>query len=554
MAPRKKVGEAFVEVGADLGPLEKGLKKGKQTTAAATKEMQTSASKMGAAIGVSMGAAALAVGAFVVKAVKDFAKLDRAYDQNARSLQKLGYSYKDGRKLIEDYADSIERLTEFSDEEAATSFNALLRITKDVNTSMQLNGLAMDKVARDGGNLTEVAEMLALAYQGNQRGLSQLSRELGIVGPQAKSTEAVFKELQDRYKGAAMESVSLSAELKKLTNELGNVGEKAGEFLAPAVVKVSQGLRAMMGSKEAGLLLDIDRITERIKVIQAALDKNGGKTNILGFEIDSGQAKTLAVYQKQLSDAQAALKAIRSAGTGGTGPIKPKPAQAEQADEQAAAQDRLDVLRQEIDLRNRTVEQMVEYAQRQEAIAEQFTGPVASSMQTFFDEAINGYKSMVDMADAVAKAIGKAFINMYAQVLEQQAAVAYAEAMGSSLNPFTALLAPGLFAKATLLATAAGGLRAVAANMAEGGMVKSRPGGTVVRLGERGEDEAVVPARKMGAMGGVQVGTVQLVYNGVKDARDAMSSGRAKAASDEILTRLDTANRGRGQRTIRGGR
>lgn len=560
MAQRKKVGEAFVEVGADIGPLEKGLKKGKASTAAATKSMQADATKMGAVIGSVMAGAALAVGAFAVKAVRDFAALDRVYDQNARSLQKLGYSYAEGRRLVENYADSIEALTEFSDEEAATSFNALLRITKDVNASMQLNGLAMDKVARDGGNLADVAEMLALAYQGNERGLSQLSRELGIVGPEAKSTEKVFGELERRYKGAAMETTTLWGELKKLGNELGNVSEKAGGGMAPAVMAASRQLRGLLGNKDVQLSNTIDGLTAKLKYLKAVASSPGDNTNLLylGNAIGKDLYDEIKNAESQLAVAMANRAALRGENGGPGKKLNPAPSQSAQdeADAKATAhaKERAQLLSDEIDLRNQLVEQQVAYAQAQEAIAEQFTGPMASSMQQFFEAAIQGYKTLNDMGEAVAKSIAKAFIGMYATVLEQQAAMAFAEAMGTSLNPFTALASPGMFARATLLATAAGGLRAVAANMAEGGIVKARPGGTVVRLGERGDDEMVVPARKMGAMGGgLQVGTVQLVYNGVKGAEDAMSSGRAKAASNDILARLDKANQQRGQRTIRGG-
>jgi hypothetical protein len=37
--------------------------------------------------------------------------------------------------------------------------------------------------------------------------------------------------------------------------------------------------------------------------------------------------------------------------------------------------------------------------------------------------------------------------------------------------------------------------------MATGGMVRATPGGTIVRLGEGGEDEWVIPASKMGGGG-----------------------------------------------------
>lgn len=60
--------------------------------------------------------------------------------------------------------------------------------------------------------------------------------------------------------------------------------------------------------------------------------------------------------------------------------------------------------------------------------------------------------------------------------------------------------------------------------LAEGGIVKARPGGIIANIGEGGQDEAVIPLNKMKGMGGFG-GGVTITFTGVfgKDAAQEIS-------------------------------
>lgn len=573
MAKQNKVGEAYVEVGGDIAPLDGALKKAEKNVQGFTTKSQKAFDKFDLVAGAAMVSAYAAVAAFVVDSVREMAKLDQALNRTATAVAKTGVAMKDARKFVDDYANSIEQMTAFQDTEALNSFNGLLRLTNDVQASMQLNALAMDMVTQNGGDLSQTAEMLGLAFQGNTRGVAGLAKELGVAGDNIKDVNRLFKQAQERFGGAAQTSLTLGGETAKLGNNLSNLIKDQLQPLVKWLTLSAKGYNELFQAARGG-------VQDAAAVHQKENNRILGRRLDLLAEIQKMEANRVAAgmtgvdlksYEAQIQLRRDEVKALeaeyRAANSGNGGPkkidlgkvaqdnFKKNNTEAEEAKRLKAAENRLEVLNQEIDLRNKLVDQMVAYAQAQEAIAAAFIGPVATSMQTFFEEMQSGLKSMQDFAEAVAKAIGKSFINMMAQVLEQKAAMAFAEAMGDSLNPFTALLAPGQFSKAALLASAAGGLRAVAANMAEGGRIKHRPGGTLINAGERGEDEFIVPARKMGnfAGGGVKVDKVQLVYNGIKDAADAMSSGRAIQSGYEIIQAIDTQRRGQGLRTVRGG-
>ncbi len=80
---------------------------------------------------------------------------------------------------------------------------------------------------------------------------------------------------------------------------------------------------------------------------------------------------------------------------------------------------------------------------------------------------------------------------------------------------------------------------------------------TIALIGEDGP-EKVTPlsgGHPLDDGGGLTVdGGVHLHYHGVKDAKDAMSGGRAAKSGHDIITALDQQRRRQGVRSKRGGR
>ncbi len=218
----------------------------------------------------------------VKEAVNDFAKLDQAFDTSARTLSHMGGTYVEAREKVEKYAESVESLTQFTKVEAVTSLNNVLNKTQDWTASLKLNGLAMDIVARDPTkNLLSISNSLALAFQGNSRGLMQVSRELGIVGPAAKDAGELFTELEKRFKGAAVETNNVTSELTKLKNEMEKISEEAGSKLAPIITDFSKTLRAQLGNKEAGLEISLAEATEKVEGLKKALIPGSLESSVL---------------------------------------------------------------------------------------------------------------------------------------------------------------------------------------------------------------------------------------------------------------------------------
>jgi hypothetical protein len=66
--------------------------------------------------------------------------------------------------------------------------------------------------------------------------------------------------------------------------------------------------------------------------------------------------------------------------------------------------------------------------------------------------------------------------------------------------------------------------------MASGGIVQARPGGTLVRVGEGGQDEAIIPLGSRGSMGS----TINIYLSGV--ITDPVATGQAVARALNAAT------------------
>lgn len=515
MGEKIEIGEAVLPFSTDLTEYNKGLLEAKSGL---SKFVGAGKEAVGVFTGLLATQAVAAVVTFVKTSVMEYAKLDKAIVRTSKTLEKLGYSFADARKHVEDYGDAIEATTQFSDEEAITSLQRLLKITQDLSAATQLNALAMDMVARDGGDLTDMAYNLGLAYNGNERGLMMLSRQLGVVGDKAKDAGYIFNLLEKRYRGAAKAADDLTTNFAKFGNALGNFGEKVGGDLA--------GPLNTLLKWATKLVLKIQELTKNVSYARVALTglTSIGGVGILGFIAGKFLPKSAPSKAKAITPGNVDL-------AGQAGKNRQGIDAAENAEK--ARKKRLEEIKEITDEINAAED---EYLAKVEQMGQLFIGPVAQGMQGFFQEMYNGTKKLQDIWEALGKSIVKSMLNAMATVLEQKGAVALVEAMAALSNPITAITAPGYFAQAAAYATGAGGIRAVAANLAEGGIVMPKPGGHIVRVAEAGQAEAVIPLDKLSKMGmGGGIGTVHINLPNVKDGRDFQKPSTMRTAANMLL-------------------
>jgi hypothetical protein len=240
----ESAGELSVRLTASIADLNRGLTEAGRKVDQFGKQSQASLEALGRTVaGVFTAGAVLS---WIKQGVAGFAEYERALDSLGNKVRAAGGDWAGLRGGVEDYLRSVKESTRFSDDEALAALDALMLKTNDLNASMRLSERAMDLAVAAHIPLTEAANTLALAYQGNQRGLMMLSRQLGITGDAAKDVDKVFAELERRTAGLARGEDNLATNLAKARHQIEDAAKAMGEALAPAISRVAAFLATVI--------------------------------------------------------------------------------------------------------------------------------------------------------------------------------------------------------------------------------------------------------------------------------------------------------------------
>ncbi len=205
--------------------------------------------------GIRSVAAALG-GAFAVREVVQFGKESLtafmgAQDASHRlsvALARQGIASASALAGFQAYAAELQRTTRFEDDATVAAMAHAMQLGVGAHRMREFTGLAADVTAalRTQGDASSSLDatmgQMALALQGNARGLGMMIPELKDMVEAGASTEAIFAKLQQRFGGSAVADVeTLSGSFTRLTNTMGDLKEEVGGALV-------RGFAAGMGS------------------------------------------------------------------------------------------------------------------------------------------------------------------------------------------------------------------------------------------------------------------------------------------------------------------
>jgi hypothetical protein len=187
------------------------------------KKLGSGVSKALGAVGLSLGAAALA------SSLKDAAKAAVEEQKSAALLaQQLQNTVGANDALVGSVEESIRAMSlnaAVADDQLRPAFAQLVRATQDVDTATSMLQLALDVSAGTGRDLGSVTIALSKAYQGNTTALSRL-------GIKAQDGVDIFAQLQEQFAGAA-ETAARNDPFQRLSVIFGEVNEQIGQVLIP---------------------------------------------------------------------------------------------------------------------------------------------------------------------------------------------------------------------------------------------------------------------------------------------------------------------------------
>jgi len=304
------VGTAYVEIAPKLAQGFAKQLEGQIGAPAAEAGKQVESSLGGAFTKVAAVAGGAFVGAKVFGFLKDSVaaarESNRVAADTAAVIASTGGVAGVTARHVDDLANSIARKTGIDDEQIASAENLLLTFTavrnevgKGNDVFDQATKLAVDMAARFGGDASSAAIQLGKALQDPIRGVAALRRVgVGLTDDQERQVKAfvatgdalsaqkvILAEVAKEAGGAAAAQGNPADKLRQSIDQL---EESIGNFLIPALDKMSDGLRAafewftnapgpvkvMIGvlTGVAGALVAVKVAVDALKVAQAGLN------------------------------------------------------------------------------------------------------------------------------------------------------------------------------------------------------------------------------------------------------------------------------------------
>ena len=184
-------------------------------------------------------AAITGIGVALAGATKAAMEDAAAQTQLALTLQNVTGASQAQINAVEKSISAMTMATGIADDQLRPAFEALTRGTKDISLSMRDMTLVTDIATATNKPLVEVADALAKAYQGNFRGLQQLSPEMKTLIKDGADLDTIMSVLGGTF-GGATEAFAQTAQggFARLTVALNETKEAIGAALLPILEKV----------------------------------------------------------------------------------------------------------------------------------------------------------------------------------------------------------------------------------------------------------------------------------------------------------------------------
>ena len=244
---------------------EAGIKKADK----AVNKLQKNTVKLGRALGVSLGVAAVA--AFGRAAVKAFSEDEKAAVRLTNSVKNLGLAFE--QTNIDTFIKGLEKSASIADDILRPAFQSLLTTTGSVVEAQKLLKTAVDASRGSGYDLATVAGDLSKAYVGNTKGLQKYYLGLTKAQLASMSFEEIQAKINKTFEGANKAYLDTAAgKLEAISLASGNFAETVGGALVNALVTATGS-----GGVE-GLVLKIDSLATSVA-------DTIGKLEVLAFSL-----------------------------------------------------------------------------------------------------------------------------------------------------------------------------------------------------------------------------------------------------------------------------
>jgi hypothetical protein len=210
------------------------------------KKLQKNVKSLGKTIGVTFAAGAVI--AFGKAAVRAFSEDEKAANRLSRAVENLGIGF--ANPSINKFIADLEKTAGIIDDVLRPAFQNLLTTTGSLIKSQTLLNDAITISRASGIDLATVADDLAKAYVGTNKGLSKYNTGLTKAEIESKSFSEVLGVLLKQSAGAAEDYLGSTAyQMEVLSIASGNASEIIGGGLVDAFAMIAGGTEASDAAK-----------------------------------------------------------------------------------------------------------------------------------------------------------------------------------------------------------------------------------------------------------------------------------------------------------------
>lgn len=538
-------------------------------------------------------AAFAAISAVVVKAIDEYAEAEEASRTLTQAMVNQGvYS----KELKADYlaqAQALQTLTLYGDDQVVSAQAVLQSYLGQTKISKELITATLDLATAKKIDLNTAAELVGKSIGTETNALARNGIEVTANASQQQKLGEVLKGIEGRWAGQAESAAQGLGVMGQLKNVVGELFEALGERVAPVVMLFANKLKKLAtDAATTGSFLDgfveVLRILTRggsflvtvfeslSHVIGVSLGTALGAASQLlegkwkqAFETVKTGAKDMVqivpdtwekmsvrlqeidtaflASKKENLDKEEALIAESNA--------RKSQVNADFAATEASKKLEQDIAQQNIDMQlleanedNRARVQLQARIKAQEQILKTTTDSQKKlaaqqeiynlnelQKQVIIDkQKEENLKATLGVISSLQNSSNKnlAMIGKAAALTQIAIATPEAVAKAYTLGPIAGPIAAGL----VYTAMAAQAAQVAGIPLAEGGIVRARPGGTQATIGEGGQDEAVIPLDRAGEFGlGGGGGSTTIVFNGPVMGDETQAREFALAVDRELL-------------------
>lgn len=515
------------------------------------------------------------VGEAVWTTIEAYREEQLAVNQLTQSMINQGVFTGELRSEYINMASALQEMTTFGDEQIINAQAIIQAQMGQKKITNELMTAVLDLAAAKKMDLASAADLVGKAIAGNTGVLSRHGVKVKESADDHQRLANIIGALDQKFHGQAAAMAKDLGKIDQLKNAWSDFLERIGHLMTPMITAMAAGAGAVLKFMNAFMpqkldlakasVVDIQGEIQKLRIKIINLQDTLAKTSVHDSGIATGIKNQISALEKEilsLKEARDKLtadeklssdnrvinarnEAIEKARIRQEAEAEKVARQQEQAllEQDLLNQTGLAKLQIEMRLMDAKIKAEEDHRKKLELLKQRadLVEKIGEQKKLDFekknnDERIANQRSTFNTIATLQSSSNKALATIGKAAAITQIAIDTPVAIGRAMAAFPP---PFNFAAAGLVgaAMAAQAARVAGVQLAEGGIVQARPGGTQATIGEGGRDEAVIPLddprtmERLGGMGGVTV-----VFQGPILA-DNDQADRFAAAIDQALMR-----------------